>query len=47
MTYYAAVYTLLLLVAAICPHVFNTCNTIESPDSSGLTVPVFGNVNGY
>jgi len=27
MTYYTAVYTLLLLVAAVSPHVFNTYNT--------------------
>jgi len=43
MAYYTVVYTLLLLVS---PHVFNMCNTTESPDSSGLTVPVSGNVNG-
>jgi len=47
MTYYTAVYTLLLLVAAVSPHVFNTCKTTDSPDSSGLIVPVFGNVNRY
>jgi hypothetical protein len=47
MAYYTVVYTLLLLVAAVSRHVFNTCNTTESPDSSGLTVPVSGNVNGF
>jgi len=47
MTYYTAGYTLLLLFAAVSLHVFNTYNTAEFPDSSGLTVPVSGNVNGY
>ena len=46
-SYYTAGYPLLLLFAAVSPHVFNTCNTTESPDSSGLTLPVSWNVNGY